>query len=78
VSDRSGADSGGLPTSWTSGNKTGSGDRGSTNDVAVIYPPGIAPMFVAAYYTGSTATDAARDAVLAEVGRIVVQQFASG
>jgi beta-lactamase class A len=66
----------GLPTSWTSGNKTGSGDHGATNDVAVIYPPGLAPIVVAAYYTGSTADSAARDAVLAQVGQIVSTAFA--
>jgi beta-lactamase class A len=67
----------GLPADWTSGNKTGSGDHGTTNDIAVINPPGRAPMFVAAYYTGSTAGDDARHAVLAAVGRIVAGQFSS-
>jgi beta-lactamase class A len=65
----------GLPANWTSGNKTGSGDHGTANDVAVINPPAYAPMFIAAYYTGSTGTDDARDAVLAAVGQIVVAQF---
>ena len=30
----------GLPTSWTVGDKTGSGDYGTTNDIAVIWPAG--------------------------------------
>jgi beta-lactamase class A len=29
----------GLPTGWTSADKTGSGDYGSTNDVGVAYGP---------------------------------------
>lgn len=68
----------GLPTGWTSGNKTGSGDHGSTNDIAIVNPPGLAPIFVAAYYTGSTADSAAREAVLAQVGKIVSTTFAPG
>jgi beta-lactamase class A len=61
----------GLPRAWTSGDKTGSGANATANDVSVIYPPDIAPRLVAAYYTGSSATEAEQDAVLAEVGRIV-------
>ncbi len=67
----------GLPVRWVSGNKTGSGDHGTVNDLAVINPPGRAPIFVAAYYTGSTADEELRDAVLASVGQIVAQEFAS-
>nr|WP_171003975.1 serine hydrolase [Escherichia coli] len=36
---------GGLPTSWTVGDKTGSGGYGTTNDIAVIWPQGRAPLF---------------------------------
>mgnify|MGYP001545120034 CR=1 FL=1 len=63
----------GLPAGWRSGNKTGSGQNGTANDVAIIWPSGRSPIFVAAYYTGSAAPDAERDAVLAEVGRIVAK-----
>jgi beta-lactamase class A len=67
----------GLPPEWTSSDKTGSGANGTANDVAVINPgPSRAPMFIAAYYTGSTETSDKRDAVLAEVGRIVSAAFA--
>ena len=61
----------GLPPGLQSGDKTGTGANGTANDVAMISPPNRAPIFVAAYYTGSTAPAAERDAVLAEVGRIV-------
>jgi len=65
----------GLPTDWVVGDKTGSGARGTVNDVAVLRPPHRAPILVTAYFTGSTVED--RDAVLAEVGRIVVAAFGS-
>jgi beta-lactamase class A len=61
----------GLPASWRIGDKTGTGSNGTANDIAVVWPPGRAPILVAAYYTGSTTTDEARNAVIAEAGRIV-------
>ena len=65
----------GLPADWAAGDKTGSGELGTVNDVAILRPPHRAPVFVAVYYTGSTAPMDARNAVLAEVGRIVVAAF---
>ncbi len=61
----------GLPASWRVGDKTGSGDHGTTNDIAILWPPSRQPILVAAYFTGSTASGAEREAALAEVGRIV-------
>ncbi len=63
----------GLPPDWAAGDKTGSGARGTANDIAILRPPHRAPILVAAYLTGSTASDSGRDAVLAEVGRLVVE-----
>jgi len=60
----------GLPASWSTGDKTGSGAQNETNDVGILYPPQRSPLLVTAYYAGSTADTAARNAVLAEVGRI--------
>jgi beta-lactamase class A len=65
----------GLPKEWRSGDKTGSGDNGTVNDVAFIERPAAASVIIAAYYTGSSASPAERDGVLAEVGRIVARQF---
>jgi len=65
----------GLPAGWIAGDKTGSGARGTMNDVALVRPPGQAPLLVAAYLTGSQASGADREAVLAEVGRLVAAEF---
>jgi beta-lactamase class A len=65
----------GLPKNWAVGDKTGSGARGTVNDVALLRPPHRTPILVAAYYTGSRASGKDRDAVLAEVGRIVAEAF---
>ena len=63
----------GLPAGWRVGDKTGSGYRGTTNDVAIVWPPNRAPLLVAAYLTGSAATFAARNATIADVGRVVAE-----
>jgi beta-lactamase class A len=62
----------GLPTGWRVGDKTGTGAHGSNNDVAAAWPQGRAPTFIAAYSVGSSATQAERDAALADVARVVV------
>jgi beta-lactamase class A len=66
----------GVPPGWRVGDKTGSGDHATRNDIAVLYPPDRPPIFVTAYYTGSTASSAQRDEVLADVGRIVSSSIA--
>jgi beta-lactamase class A len=66
----------GLPPGWRCGDKTGSGERGSTNDVAVIWPPQGAPVLVTVYLTETTAASEARNATLADVGRAVARALA--
>jgi beta-lactamase class A len=63
----------GFPSTWRIGEKTGSGAHATADDVAVAWPPGRAPIVVAAYYTGSRANDRELDATLASVGRIVTR-----
>lgn len=63
----------GLPSTWKVGDKTGSGGHGTTNDIAILWPPNRRPILVAAYLTGSKGGADARNAVLAEVGRIVTR-----
>lgn len=65
----------GLPTDWAVGDKTGTGERGTANDVAILRPPHRAPILVVAYLTGATVPPDARDAVLAAVGRLVARTF---
>ena len=65
----------GLPPSWRIGDKTGTGDRGSTNAVAIIWPPGRAPLIATVYYTGSSASVDARNAVHKEIGALIAETF---
>jgi beta-lactamase class A len=65
----------GLPPSWRVGDKTGAGERGSTNAVAIIWPPGRAPLIATVYYTESSAPMDARNAVHKEVGALIAETF---
>ncbi|HEX4118040.1 MAG TPA: class A beta-lactamase [Rhizomicrobium sp.] len=71
----------GVPSGWAVGDKTGrwsSTDpaQGATNDIAILTPPGRKPILVAAYTMGGRGDDAARQAVIAEIGRIIAARFA--
>jgi beta-lactamase class A len=65
--------SAGLPAGWRIGDKTGTGERGSTNDIAIIWPPKRAPILVTVYFTESQATAEKRNATVADVGRTLVK-----
>ena len=62
-----------LPAGWRAGDKTGTGANGSTNDIAVFWPPKGGPIVVACYLTETAAELDVRQGVMAEVGRIVAQ-----
>ena len=57
---------------WLVADKTGSGDYGTANDVAVVYPPSAAPFVIAVYFTGVMPKETLpRDEVVVEAARIV-------
>jgi beta-lactamase class A len=62
----------GLPPDWRAGDKTGTGENATANDVAIIYPPNRAPVLVAIYYTGSTASREEQNALHAKIARTIV------
>src|SRR5271170_1129640 len=61
----------GLPGSWRIGDKTGSGDQGTANTIAIIWPPERAPIIAAVYYTESSAPMDARNAIHKEVAGLI-------
>lgn len=61
----------GLPKDWRVGDKTGTGPHNATNDVAIAWPPGGAPVVIAAYFWGSSAPQDDRNRALADVARVV-------
>ena len=65
----------GLPASWGIGDKTGTGDHGTANDIAILRPPGRTPLLAAVYYTESDAPMDVRNAIHKEVGEIIAATF---
>ena len=65
----------GLPKDWGIGDKTGTGDRGSTNTVAIIRPPGRGPLFAAVFFTESEAPMSTRNDLHRAVAEIVARTF---
>ncbi|WP_411703752.1 class A beta-lactamase [Edaphovirga cremea] len=65
----------GLPETWAVGDKTGSGDYGTTNDIAIIWPTNKAPLILVTYFTQTEQNAKPRKDVLADAARIVTQQI---
>jgi beta-lactamase class A len=67
----------GLPQGWLVGDKTGSGDHGTANDIGVIWPPDRQPILVAVYLTSTTASFEDRESTIAAVGRSIATHLPS-
>jgi beta-lactamase class A len=65
----------GLPQGWSGGDKTGTGARGGTGDVAILWPPAGAPIFVACYVDAADASAAVRDTAYAAVARLIAERL---
>jgi beta-lactamase class A len=63
----------GVPKTWIVGDKTGRCANGTTNNVAIIRPPGRSPILVAIYSIGSTSSEDDRAAIVAEAARAVLE-----
>ncbi|HEY2711583.1 MAG TPA: class A beta-lactamase [Chthoniobacterales bacterium] len=66
----------GVPTDWRVGDKTGNGRGGATNDIAILRPPGKAPILIAIYSLGSTASAEVRTGAIAAAARAIVAELA--
>ena len=61
----------GVPEGWKVGDKTGSGDYGTANDIAVLWPPKQEPAIVAIYTTQREKDAKYRNDVVAAAARVV-------
>jgi beta-lactamase class A len=69
----------GLPNGWAGGEKTGTSEHGTSNDVGLLWPPNDRPpILVAAYLTEGPPDGNQRDAALADVGAAVAAAWAIG
>jgi beta-lactamase class A len=65
----------GVPRGWTVADKTGTGDYGTLNDIAVVWPPSAAPLVIA-IMSSKAAKDAKYDqALLAEAAAYVIARL---
>jgi beta-lactamase class A len=64
----------GVPKGWRVGDKTGSGGNATTNDIAIIWPPEGGTIIITAYFTESSASDDARNAVFSDLAKAVVRR----
>ena len=65
----------GLPDTWRVGDKTGTGDNGAFNDVAIAWPTVGPPLILAVYLTGATAPVDTLNAVHAVAARLVSREL---
>jgi beta-lactamase class A len=63
----------GLPRIWRIGDKTGTGDRGTSNDIAIAWPQGRPPILIAVFLTGSRKSRDFQNATIAAVGKAAVE-----
>lgn len=68
----------GLPATWQVGDKTGAGEYGTTNDIAVIWPDNHAPLILVTYFTQPVKDAQSRREILAEAAKIAVSPFVDG
>ncbi|MGW3497329.1 class A beta-lactamase [Streptomyces sp. NPDC001020] len=65
----------GLPRGWTVADKTGTGDYGRANDIAIVWPPGGAPLVVAIMSDRPGYDTPPRESLIAEATRRVVSDL---
>ncbi|WP_433962623.1 class A beta-lactamase [Rhodopseudomonas palustris] len=58
----------GVPSGWSVADKTGTGERGTANDIAVLWPPQRAPLIVTVYLTGATVSRDQQNRLIAAAG----------
>ncbi len=61
----------GLPADWRIGDKTGTGDHGTANDVGILWPPQRKPLIACVYLTQSTQSRDNQESAIASVARLV-------
>ncbi|HEY3821214.1 MAG TPA: class A beta-lactamase [Polyangiaceae bacterium] len=67
----------GLPGGWVIGDRTGTGENNAVNDVAIVVPPGRAPILVAVYMSEGRDEDdgAIHEGGHARVARLVAKEM---
>jgi len=65
----------GVPAAWKVADKTGTGEHGTSNDIAVLWPGDKAPIVAVIYLTQSPANDSQRNSIIARAAALVAEEF---
>ena len=63
----------GVPHGWIVGDKTGTGEHNTANDIGILWPPHQKPLIVAAYMPHGPSNKIARERVIADVARAILK-----
>lgn len=66
----------GVPKEWVVADKTGSGDYGVANDIAILWPPKCPPLIVAIYTVQNKKEAQVRNDIIVSATRILLEDFA--
>ncbi|NUV84629.1 class A beta-lactamase [Streptomyces sp. KAI-26] len=66
----------GTPRGWVVGDKTGTGGYGTRNDIAIVWPPGAAPIAIAVLSRRDVKDAEPEDALIAEAAEVALEAFA--
>jgi beta-lactamase class A len=65
----------GLPPPWRTGDKTGTGKNGAAGDIAIVRPPGRAPILIAIYLVGSSSDADQINGAIARAASLIAQSL---
>jgi beta-lactamase class A len=65
----------GLPAAWRIGDKTGTGENGASSDIAIVRPPGRAPILIAIYLAGSSSDAEQLNDAIARAASLIAQSL---
>jgi beta-lactamase class A len=68
----------GAPAGWQVGDKTGAGGYGTRNDIAVLWPPGGAPIVLAIMSSRDQRDAGYDDALIAEAAKLAIEALRPG
>lgn len=66
----------GTPRGWVVGDKTGTGGYGTRNDIAIVWPPGAAPIAIAVLSRRDVKDAEPDDALIAGAAEVALEAFA--
>jgi beta-lactamase class A len=65
----------GLPATWKAGDKTGTGENGALNDLAIAWAPQRKPVLIAIYLSESSAPSENLNAAHAEIAGLIAREL---